>query len=442
MLDLRARVLAGRLSVVVFLSVALAVGCGGGGSSSSQNAGTGPAALGVSVAPAAAFPADTQFSTSPAAVVDPELRRAHDYPTLAHVWVTVVKIALMPVDGDRPCADGEETFEDADHDPDRDADSHSGRVILVPPPGTKFDLLNPPDARQLAKFFNKFDSVPAGTYGKIRVYYSDVTAKLTSGKIVPFHPTAHYHFDVHFVHGPLVIPATTETDAPDGWIRFFKIRISIVGLKIKVVGGSDWDRDDWDCRDNQGRLKVILRPQVFAEFIPPILYSIAGTASDVGPGTLDVTFSERTFHVLYNADTSWSFDDNILGGGRSVDVLPGQGVAALRDGALVEAVGRFQSGSGDFLATDLEIDFPDRLIGDVFHGWTADNTFVLRLPTDNVVFPEPDRFSAVYDNALFPYERLDQSFIADNVAVTARGYTRFVGGVPVGVEAYWISIGP
>jgi len=60
---------------------------------------------------------------------------------------------------------------------------------------------------------------------------------------------------------------------------------------------------------------------------------------------------------------------------------------------------------------------------------------------------KPDRFTAFYDNAVenavsHSHDPLDQSFIDNNVGVRARGYTNFVDSVPVGINAFWISIGP
>jgi hypothetical protein len=47
----------------------------------------------------------------------------------------------------------------------------------------------------------------------------------------------------------------------------------------------------------------------------------------------------------------------------------------------------------------------------------------------------PDRGSADYDNAVSPFQTLDDSDVVQGATVTARGY--FVAG---GIEAYWISI--
>jgi hypothetical protein len=89
------------------------------------------------------------------------------------------------------------------------------------------------------------------------------------------------------------------------------------------------------------------------------------------------------------------------------------------------------------VAEEVDITFPGVKSGAVDNGWRADNTFVLRLAVDNVVFPKPDRFTAYYDNGVLPYAQLTQAAIDNNVQVMARGYN-----VTGGIEAYWITIGP
>ena len=98
----------------------------------------------------------------------------------------------------------------------------------------------------VATLLNTFSGVPAGEYSKIRVYYDNVVGHATGDDDTLFHPTAHYHFDVHFVGGNLVIPVTTD---PQGGIRFFSVVINVVGLKYHQAGQSG---------------NVLLRPQVFA----------------------------------------------------------------------------------------------------------------------------------------------------------------------------------
>ena len=121
------------------------------------------------------------------------------------------------------------------------------------------------------------------------------------------------------------------------------------------------------------------------------------------------------------------------------------GIDALRNGAFVEAIGVFKTTVTPYIfrADNVFITFPDVKEGVVDNGWIdASNTFVLRLASDNVVFPKPSRATAYYDNAT-SHAPLDQSAIDNNVTVKARGYAFDTSGNPVGgIEAYWMSVGP
>jgi len=117
----------------------------------------------------------------------------------------------------------------------------------------------------------------------------------------------------------------------------------------------------------------------------------------------------------------------------------------LRNGAYVEAIGVFKTAVTPltFRADKVFITFPDVKDGIVDNTWGADDTFVLRLTSDNVVFPMPDRFLAYYDNAIAPHNPLTDAAIDNNVPVKARGYAVAATPTPpAGIEAYWISIGP
>jgi hypothetical protein len=259
---------------------------------------------------------------------------------------------------------------------------------------------------------------------------------LKDGSKVNFHPTANSKFDIHFRQGhELVIPSTSDTTQMDGWVKFFRVKLEVVGLKIRVVSqGKSWK----GC-------KAILRPQIFAEFLSPVLYSVAGTASNVSSigtlpvsGTFDVSFGPGpggTIPAAFDNDTSWAYSEDVLA--RSswiVDVSNETAVPAFRDRATVEAVGRFDT-SMMFQARAIVFTFPDEKSGAVDNGWRSDDTFVLRTSLDNV-FPMPDRFNAYYDNAVAPHDPLTEEAIDNNVRVKARGYN-----VTGGIEAFWISIG-
>src|SRR4030067_1988760 len=229
---------------------------------------------------------------------------------------------------------------------------------------------------------NKFSEspVPAGEYSKIRIYYANGVGHPAG--VVPdtvFHPTAHYHFDVHFVGGNLVIPVA----APQDGIRFYSIVINVVGLKYHVAGGSG---------------KGLLRPQVFAVVQPPVLYSVEGTAanvektiqSDSVSGSFDVVFGTGTpVPVTFDNNTKWAYSDNVLA--RSIwkilDVPNQKAAPAFDNSAEVKVIGWFDGGF--FRGTDSLFTFPDVREGTADNVWILDNTaFTVHSLADNVnVFP-------------------------------------------------------
>lgn len=398
------------LMIALMISVALTACGGGGGSTSSTSPGvSGPATVGVSVASATDYPAGTTFAVATASPVGTSAPPASVSPSdFLHVWVKVNRIALIPVDSipymerNKPDRDGELEVEDT-------AMSNDNFVTVELDPSKWIDLLHPPSG---AKILNRFPSVPAGEYGKIRVYYDSVVGE-TATDNVTFHATAHYHFDVHFVGGNLVVPVSSD---PSGGVRFFQVNIGVVGLKI--VSNPN---------------KVLLRPQVFATVDGAPKYIVTGEADQVNHA--DETFVVMAVHdnisVNYGSGTKWFYFD-----GRFVGPFYNPGADdALRDTALVDAIGTFQGGV--LTAEEVRITFPGVKSGVVDNGWKADNTFVLRLAVDNVVFPKPGRFTAYYDNAVAPHDQLTDAAIDNNVQVKARGYN-----VAGGIEAYWISIGP
>ena len=427
---------------------------------------SGPATLDISIsaadvtgpsAPAVAVSgSDTVPSTDPGYLWPEQVD-----PSIASVRMEVVKISLMPA---------EETFDGGDmngemqngNTPDPAPPPDKPRFItLVPDHPIPIDLLNLKNGRKFARFLNKFDQIPAGTYDKIRVYYQNVTVNLFSGETVRFHPTANSKFDIHFRQGhELVIPPVTTdtTQKRDGWVKLYSVKLDVVGLKLKIVGqGKSWKGS-----------KVILRPQIFAEFIPPILYSVAGTADVAGvPPNFDLTLpNSGTFNVkfgtaptvvipvAYNGGTTWAYSDNVLGHSpwivtKDETTIDPTTMPIFRTGAKVMAIGPFDTSSLAFQATDIVFTFPDVKLGVVDNGWKSDNTFILRLATDNVVYPKPDRYTAYYDNGVTFSSLTQDQAIDNNFRVKARGYN--VAGpvppnnTPSGIDAYWISwlgIGP
>jgi hypothetical protein len=307
--------------------------------------------------------------------------------------VTVTKLALLPSSGEE------------------------GKTVTDPlAPPIQIDLLNLP-GDDVATLLNQFSEVPAGEYSKIRVYYDDVVGQ-PGDKL--FHPTANSHFDVHFMGGNLVIPVASD---PVGGIQFFSVLINVVdGLKHHEAGQSG---------------NVLLRPQVFATVVEAPKYIVTGVADQVN-------HADGTFHVItagnddisaeYGPDTGWFYED-----GRFVGPFGISGADALRDTALVDVIGTFQSGV--LVAERVNITFPDSREGTADNVWIPpDNTaFIVRSLTDNVtVFPQPDRAGAYYDNLVSPHNPLADTDLENDLQVKVRGYFDLAGDL----EAYWISIGP
>ena len=392
------------LMIALMISAALAA-CGGGGSGTAPGA-SGPATVGVSIASAPAFPAGTTFATSTAAPVT--AAAPANSPAFDNVFVTVTKLALLPSTGPEfPDPNGELASSSAGEG--------RGFVTATLPSPVVIDLKNL-SGDDAAMLLNKFSGVPAGEYSKIRVYYSGVVGHNAGPPPADteFHQTGNFHFDVHFVGGNLVIPVTSD---PQGGIRFFSVVIDVVGLKYHEAGNSG---------------NVLLRPQVFAKVVGAPKYIVTGEAGEVNHenGTFVVKTVNDNISAAYGSGTEWFFVD-----GRFVGPFGSSGAVALRDTALVDVIGTFQGGV--LAAEEVDITFPGVKSGAVDNGWRADNTFILRLAVDNVVFPKPDRFLAYYDNAVAPHDPLTDAAIDNNVQVKARGYN-VVGGI----DAYWISIGP
>lgn len=393
----------------------LTAGCGGGGGGGGNLSSSG-STVQVFMVSAPGFPAGTTFTASPAAV---EVAAKPVSPGFDNVFVEIYKVALLPSrEGEGPDPEGEVVAAD-------DGPGHDGMFVsaIVDPP-VVVNLKNLPPGQSIARFLNRFLDVPAGTYGKVRVYYKSLWGErevYDMHERIDFHPTANSRFDVHFVGGDLVIPAGSD---PDGDIRLFDVTINFVGLKI-----------------TENKNKVLMRPQVFAT-VEDVQYVISGIADNVDRtlGAFDVSTAGGPFHVEYDVDTFWSFRD----GSRSIDVESGQGISALDNTAIVDVFGLFSS-SGNLMADNVHIMFPltvtDNVIsGDAASGWNSDNTIILDISSDNVVYPMPDREHAIYDNAVSPFNRLNDSFVVKGARVIARGYP---ADAPAGgVEAFWISIGP
>jgi len=441
----------GRTRNVMYLLFALLIAtalaaCGGGGSTTGSS-GTpgiaGPVSVNVTLGGADVAPPVSEIPAgllAPASLstAAPAMRPSRD--SFEHVRVFMTGVAFIPVetasasDLRAPMDDGEALF-------DGPEDDYSPKfVVYTFRSPVEFDLLNPPTAREIAKFLNKIE-VPAGVYHKIRVYYEKV---VVDGTIA--HRTANGHLDIHFKaasswdadhvddRGYLVIPVAP---IPSDGVRLYCVAIRVTGLKVHETGSG----------------KIIVRPQVFAELARPVKYSITGLADNVAHGTssfdirsLDIETLEPAgtlFPTVYHPRTRWAFNDNVFDPTAwEVPIEDSSiGIDALRNGAYVEAVGAFRADVTPltFRADQVFITFPYVKEGAVDNSWRADHTFVLRLGTDmdNVVIPMPDMGTAYYDNLANLEQPLDNTYIDNNVFVKTRGYE-----VPgVGIEAFWISIG-
>src|SRR5512146_164034 len=346
------------LLALLAFSVTLAA-CGGGGTSSNPSGGaSGSTAVGVSLASAPSFPAGTTFAASTSSPTGTSIPAT---TTFDNVWVTVTKIAFIPVSGPEfPDQNGEPEAVNASAEEGKSG--MSGFVTVVLPHPVTFDLLHPPTGRQVAKFLNKFSAIPAGEYSKIRIYYDNVVGQNSDG-FTPFHQTAHYHFDVHSVGGNLVVGMTTD---PSGGIRFFEISIEVVGLKITQAGNSG---------------NFLLRPQVFATVSLP-KFLVSGTAQNVK--STEQTFDVQTpggaiVNTAYFGDTRWLYIDNTVPSTSWTSVGNFLGAQGLQDNAIVDVIGTF-SPDTVLQAEEVDVTFPKIRSGQVFLGWNPDNTFTLRSP--------------------------------------------------------------
>lgn len=395
--------------VVLFLAASLALlgGCGG---SSGQGGGTSTNAVNVSLA-ASSVAVAAGATAAPSRPAPPQ--------NIDHAWITVHRIALLPANpletASSPDAVGEVVAEN-------DAGPIGG-MVASDVTSTEVDLLNLPSG-QAARFLNALGNVPAGRYHKIRLYYTDPKVHFVGdADNTAMHATAHFHLDIHFVGGDLVIPVGTD---PAGGVKVHDVSVVFVlgkdGLKITVNPG-----------------KILMRPQVFAR-VSAVEYVVTGVADNVDKvlGSFDIaTAGGDSFHVEYDSGTAWFFRDDA----RWVMAGADRGIPALRDGAVLDVIGGFDAlrvlQAKDILVNLLFVRTGVVASGNPASGWNPDNTFTLSLPSDNTVYPAPSRAGALYDNAVFPYGTLGDAAVAKGANVTARGFA-----ATGGVEAFWISIGP
>ena len=402
------------------LSVVLAA-CGGGGGGTTSNP-SGSASVNVSLA---AVPQDSAAGPQAGIVSPGPLAKPMPPDGIDHAWITIHRIALLPgPDSSGPDPSGEPSVLD---NGSPDSGFVSGGVF----PPEEVDLLNLP-AGTAARFLNAIDNVPAGTYGKIRLFYRDPKVHfLNAVDNMATHPTANYHLDIHFKGGDLVIPVATDGA---GGVIVHDVTVFFEpgkdGLKITVNPN-----------------KILMRPQVFATVVGAVKYVISGIADNVDKtlGAFDIsTAGGRSFHAMFSFDnniTKWAFKDNETM--QQVAVDNNLGIPALRNGSLVDVYGMF-TGIDTLFADNVVIIFTESIFGQVApgdeappSGWQSGNTFELRFSGDNVVFPMPSRTEARYDNNANLSQTFSDDVIVDNTFLRARGY--FVTG---GIDAFWISVGP
>jgi len=396
---------------VLVASLALLNGCGG---SAGQGGGTSANAVNVSLAASSVAAAAPEAASGTSA-----LARPAPPGNIDHAWITVHRIALLP-------ANPPEAASSPDPDGEMVAESDGGPIggmIASDVPSTEVDLLNLP-AGQAARFLNAIGDIPAGRYHKVRLYYTDPKVHFVGdADNTAMHATAHFHLDIHFVGGDLIIPVGTD---PTGGVKVHDVSIVFIlgkdGLKINVNPS-----------------KILMRPQVFAR-VSAVEYVVTGVADNVDKvlGSFDIaTAGGDSFHVEYDSGTAWLFRDDV----RWVWAGADRGIPALRDGAVLDVIGRFDARRAlqakDILVNLLFVRTGVVVSGGSANGWNADNTLTLSLSSDNTVFPAPFRAGALYDNAVFPFETLDDAAVVKGATITARGFA-----ATEGVEAFWISIGP
>lgn len=299
-----------KAAIVALLTAGvLAAGCGGGGGSPS--AGTGVNAVRISVSNSPAFPGGITTNA-------PAKGAGSSSQNIDNVFITVTKVELLPEGGGGlPDPDGETPVEDT-------GAAEDGLLVLTLPEPKTIDLLHLP-GEDVALFLDSFENVPAGNYGKIRLYYTDPkVCYFGSSDVKAARSGANYHLDIRFVGGDLVIPVVTD---PAGGVTIFDVKIVVFlggeGLKVTVNPNH-----------------ILIRPQIFAESI--VLYEVTGIASAIEEGAFDLhTAGGRTFHVVIDPEDEWSFQDPQTG--VRVAVNSAQGQAALNTGLTVFVYGVFSS---------------------------------------------------------------------------------------------------
>jgi hypothetical protein len=396
----------------------LAAGCGGGGGGNGSSLSTSGGTVNVSLA---AVPQDSAAAPLVGTTATDPLAKPMPPDGIDHVWITIHRVALIPgADGTVPDPSGETSVPDS-------GSLEPGHVYGDVSQPEEVDLLDLPVGIG-ARFLNTIDNVPAGTYGKIRLYYSDPKVHFVDAvDNTATHPTANYHLDIHFKGGDLIIPVATGSESG----------VIVHDVTVYFVLGKD------GLKINVNPNKILMRPQVFAT-VGTVQYVVSGIADNVDKtlSTFDIaTPGGRSFNVMYDdIDTMWAFKDNETNQHVALDnnLL---GIAALRDGSFVDVFGMF-TGIDTLFADNVVITFTEWIEDRVApgdepppSGWQNDNTFELNFLGENVVYPMPSRTEARYDNNADLSQTFSDGIIVDNTLVRARGYIV----LDEGIDAFWIS---
>jgi hypothetical protein len=449
-------------AALVTMMLAL-VGCGGGGGAIATDTGgtiaasAGPAEVEVSFSTPAASPsaagpvslaAQSSAPSKDAGFFSPRDIREADR-TIEHVYIDVVRVSLMPAAEPFVSEDMDGDVTDVvPADPVTSTDKPRF-VSVVPRRPVRIDLMDVENSKRLARLLDRFDSVPAGTYDKIRIRYRRGTVVFSDNASLNFRPAGSSSFDIHFREGyELVIPAGPPASLPDGWVKLFRVNIEVVGVKVKIVSwGSRWWRG----------ARVVFRPEIVAEAVQPTLTSVSmrGTVASVtrdpsapGSGVFEVSAGEEalqsesaTVQAAFDGNTTWHFSDNVLDGSSwVVDVAGAIGAAALQPTAIVEVQGS-QDAGGVVHATDVTITFPDALAGDADGVGFAGGFYLLYQNSRVAVSPLPDRVTAYYDDATVEtHPMILYSDITNSSRLLVRGYASgSAPDAPTGIDAWWIS---
>jgi hypothetical protein len=423
------------LALLVPLSASTLIsGCGSATDSSS-----GGARVNVAVSAATPYQGGSTLS---AASLSPS---AVSTTTYDHAWITVHRVSLLPDDGSAAVPDpaGEGSVFDASGE----APAVEGSVSVELSSPVELDLLNLP-ASSGALLLDSFPSVPAGTYRKLRLEYTNPKVHAAgAADNTAASATAHYHMDLHFTGSGLVLTEGTGSD-----VRVADVGVTFLpgsrGLKIEAAGG-----------------RILMRPQVFCtvtavsytapgSVLPPLPPPVEPPPPAEPPATAEVrlldgsavavdgfsstaavaTSSGATVNLAWNGATAFAWADRDFAPSRIVSVDAATGASSFQAGALVAAIGTVD-GSGTFLASSITISFPAKTTGTFEPIDPADFSAFMLLPSGALVFPTPSVYGTYYDDASGAAVPSGFALLFPGASVTVRGYED-AGAL----NGWWISL--